>query len=78
MYIKNSLKYDYYMISPGLPAHVHPESEWQLNLGSSVCTRNINLFHYGYLQTHTLANSEDPDEIQYNAAFHHSLHCLQR
>ena len=24
----------------------------------------------------TLANSEDPDEMQYNAAFHQGLHCL--
>ena len=23
-----------------------------------------------------LANSEDPDEMQHNAAFHQSLHCL--
>ena len=26
----------------------------------------------------TLANSEDPDEIQHDAAFHLVLHCLQR
>ena len=24
----------------------------------------------------TLANSEDTDEMQHNAAFHHGLHCL--
>ena len=24
----------------------------------------------------TLTNSEDPDEIQHNAAFHQGLHCL--
>ena len=24
----------------------------------------------------TFANSEDPDEMPYNAAFHHGLHCL--
>ena len=28
--------------------------------------------------TGTLANSEDPDEIQHNAAFHWVLHCLLR
>ena len=26
----------------------------------------------------TLANSEDPEELQYNAAFHQGLHCLLR
>ena len=26
----------------------------------------------------TLANSEDPDEMQHNAAFHQCLHCLLR
>ena len=26
----------------------------------------------------TFANSEDPDEMQHGAAFHQSLHCLQR
>ena len=25
----------------------------------------------------TIANSEDPDEMQHNAAFHQGLHCLQ-
>ena len=26
----------------------------------------------------TIANSEDPDEMPHNAAFHQGLHCLQR
>ena len=26
----------------------------------------------------TLANIEDPDEMQHNAAFHQGLHCLLR
>ena len=26
----------------------------------------------------TLANCEDPDEMQHNAAFHQGLHCLLR
>ena len=26
----------------------------------------------------TLANREDPDEMQHNAAFHQGLHCLLR
>ena len=25
----------------------------------------------------TLANSDDPDEMQHDAAFHQGLHCLQ-
>ena len=29
-----------------------------------------------YLPTGTLANSEDPDEMPHNAAFHQGLHCL--
>ena len=28
------------------------------------------------LQTSTLANSEDPDEMPHHAAFHQGLHCL--
>ena len=28
------------------------------------------------LLVHVLANSEDPDEMQHNAAFHQGLHCL--
>ena len=28
--------------------------------------------------TGTIANSEDPDEMQHNAAFHQGLHCLLR
>ena len=27
---------------------------------------------------HKLANSEDPDEMQHDAAFHQGLHCLLR
>ena len=26
----------------------------------------------------TFTNSEDPDEMLHNAAFHHGLHCLLR
>ena len=29
-------------------------------------------------EMNTLANSEDPDEMQHNAAFHQGLHCLLR
>ena len=34
-------------------------------------------FHSGYLQTVTLTNSEDPDEMEHNVVFHPGLHCLQ-
>ena len=30
----------------------------------------------GYLQTGTLVNSEDSDEMPHNAAFHQGLNCL--
>ena len=30
----------------------------------------------GNPQTSIFANSKDPDEMQHNAAFHQSLHCL--
>ena len=30
------------------------------------------------LQTGTLANCEDPDEMPHNVAFHQGLHCLQK
>ena len=38
----------------------------------------FNPFYSGYLHTDTLANSEDPDEMPHNVAFHQGLHCLQR
>ena len=34
--------------------------------------------HNGTPLTGTLANSEDPDEMQHHAAFHQGLHCLLR
>ena len=39
---------------------------------------SLNRLYTGNLQTGTLANSEDSDEMQDNAAFHHGLHCLLR
>ena len=35
-------------------------------------------FHSGCLSTGTLANSEDPDEMPHNVAFHQGLHCMLR
>ena len=56
------------------------------DLGQSTCgigqLRNIccliNPLYTGNPSTGTLANSEDPDEMQHNAAFHQGLHCLFR
>ena len=33
----------------------------------------VNLFHSGYLQPGTMANSEGRDEMSHNVAFHHRL-----
>ena len=41
-----------------------------ISLTSTLKTRNP--------QMGTFANSEDPDEMQHNAAFHKGLHCLLR
>ena len=38
----------------------------------------LNLFHSGYQLTGTLANSEDPDEMPHQVAFHPGLHFLLR
>ena len=34
--------------------------------------------YFGCRLTGTLANSEDPDEMPHEAAFHQGLHCLLR
>ena len=51
-----------------------------LNLGIilKAFSHAFNPFHSGNLQTGTLANSEDPDEMPHKAAFHLSLHCLPK
>ena len=36
----------------------------------------VNLFHSGYLQTSSLANSEDPDVMPHDAVFHQRQHYL--
>ena len=45
----------------------------------------VTLFHYGYRQTGTLANSEDPDEMShklgsslFTRVIHHSIESLTR
>ena len=40
--------------------------------------QGINPFHSGYLLTGILANSEDPEEMSHNTAFHQGLHCMKR
>ena len=37
---------------------------------------SFNPLHTGNAKMGTLANSEDPDEMQHNAAFHQGLHYL--
>ena len=39
---------------------------------------SLNPLYTGKHEMGILANSEDPDEMQHNAAFHQGLHCLQR
>ena len=39
---------------------------------------SLNLLCYSDSYICTLANSEDPDEMPHNAAFHQGLHCLLR
>ena len=36
----------------------------------------LNPLNLGNPLTSMFANSEDPDEMQHNAAFHQGLHCL--
>ena len=38
----------------------------------------VDPLYTGSPKTSTLANSEDPDEMWYNTAFHQDLHCLLR
>ena len=38
----------------------------------------FNSLYSGNPLTSTFANSEDPDIMQHNAAFHQGLHCLYR
>ena len=45
----------------------------------SPCTRILTLYILETpLEMGTFANSEDPDQMQHNAAFHQGLHCLLR
>ena len=39
---------------------------------------NFNPLYMGDLQMGTFTDSEDPDEMLHNAAFHQGLHCLLR
>ena len=72
---------------PRLFAYTKCWSRWRLRsklkslancLFSCACMCCENPSHPGYMQTCTLANCEDPDEMPHNAAFHQGLHCLLR
>ena len=51
-----------------------PMSPW--GRGIRTKPKTLNLLFTGNRLTDTLANSEDPDEMQHYAAFHQGLHCL--
>ena len=38
----------------------------------------LSIGSFGRREMGTLANNEDPDELQHKAAFHQGLHCLLR
>ena len=42
------------------------------------CTSTCNPLHTGESEMSALANSDDPDQMPHNAAFHLGLHCLLR
>ena len=46
--------------------------------GNPLCFMLFVYCHNIYTYAHILAKSEDPDEIQHNAAFHQGLHSLLR
>ena len=55
------------------------------NESGAVQSTQVNVFNYvvnslytGNPQTGTFTNSEVPDEMPHNAAFHQGLHCLLR
>ena len=58
--------------APGLKKWLHIDWFLGILLFSRI---SLNPFHFGYMQTGTLANTEDPDD---KVAFHQGLHCLER
>ena len=54
----------------------HGSSDWCIY--NNLAGEYINPLYSGNPITSTFANSEDPDEMQHNAAFHHGLHSLLR
>ena len=48
---------------------LYPGTQWE------IVPRHFYMF-LGNPQMSTFANSEDPDEMQHNAAFHQGLHCF--
>ena len=49
-----------------------------LRLATGLWSKVINPSFTGNLITDFAANTEDPDEMLHNAAFHQGLHCLLR
>ena len=59
------------MFTP-LPVHVNCQSTGNQIPGMKILSLTIFI-----LDTCTLANSEEPDEMLHQAAFHQGIHCLQ-
>ena len=49
----------------------------QIYLLEIVSSNSIKPYVFGKPLNGSFTNSEDPDEMQHNAAFHQDLHCLQ-
>ena len=77
------------MVQGSIQQYFRPSLSYHLSLRSLFClfldghlTQVLLycLFNFVYWKSlhRYLANSEDPDEMQHNAAFHQGLHCLLR
>ena len=50
----------------------------RLSLSLSNAKHNLIPLYIGNPYMRTISNSEDPDEIPHDAAFHQGIHCLLR
>ena len=87
---RDEFKIDFYA-AEGMVPHVEKiametfnveSAEFVFEDGSSITVsinrptgKGVNPVYSGKPLTNTFANSEDPDEMQHNAAFHQGLHC---